>query len=76
MKKIAKITVIFILCLNLLAMQAFGLELVAGGQVIGLELADNTVTVAGFDGEENNAAKAAGLQVGDRIEKIDGKPVH
>jgi stage IV sporulation protein B len=75
-KKIAKITVIFILCLNLLAMQAFGLELVVGGQVIGLELADNTVTVAGFDGEENNAAKAAGLQVGDRIEKIDGKPVH
>lgn len=75
MKKIANLTIILILCLNLLAVPAFGRELMAGGQVIGLELADNTVTVADFDGDEKNAARAAGLQVGDRIEKIDGKAV-
>jgi stage IV sporulation protein B len=76
MKKIANLTIIFILCLNLLTIPVLGRELVAGGQVIGLELADNTVTVAAFDGEENNAAKAAGLQVGDRIAEVDGKKIH
>ena len=75
MKKITKITMIFILCLNLLSIQAFGRELVAGGQVIGLELADNTVTVAAFDEELGSGAKDAGLQVGDRIARIDGKRI-
>ena len=73
MKKIAKITFIFILCLNLLSMQVFARELVAGGQVIGLELADHTVTVTSFDGALGAQAKEAGLQVGDRIVEIDGK---
>ena len=75
MKKITKITLILILCLNLLSIQVFGRELVAGGQVIGLELADNTVTVAAFDTELGSIARAAGLQVGDRIEKIDGRAI-
>lgn len=75
MKKTAKILMIFILCLNLLSIQAFGRELVAGGQVIGLELADNTVTVAAFDTELGSAAQAAGLQVGDRIAQIDGRTI-
>ena len=64
MKKIAKITMIFILCFNLLAIPAFARELVVGGQVIGLELMDHTVTVAAFDGELGSIAKDAGLQVG------------
>ena len=75
MKRFTKITVIWILCLNLLAIQVFGRELVAGGQVIGLELADNTVTVAAFDAQLGNVAKDAGLQVGDRITEIDGKRI-
>lgn len=75
MKKITKITMIFIVCLNLLSIQAFGRELVAGGQVIGLELEDNTVTVAAFDEELGSGARNAGLQVGDRIARIDGKTV-
>ena len=75
MKKIANVTIIFILCMNLLAIQVFGRELVAGGQVIGLELADNTVTVAAFDVEMGSMAKDAGLQVGDRIAEIDGKVI-
>ena len=75
MKKISKITMIFILCLNLLSMQIFARELVAGGQVIGLELADNTVTVSAFDEDLCAGAKSAGLQVGDRIARIDGKKI-
>ncbi len=73
MKKISKITMIFILCLNLLTIPVFGRELVAGGQVIGLELMDNTVTVADFDTELGSPAQQAGLQVGDKIMSIDGK---
>lgn len=75
MKKIAKFTCVLILCLNMLCIQAFGRELVAGGQVIGLALADNTVTVAAFDNELGTVAKNAGLQVGDRIVDIDGKRI-
>ena len=44
--------------------------LIPVGQVVGLELHNNTVTVA--DLEESSAAKAAGLQVGDRLISIDG----
>jgi stage IV sporulation protein B len=74
-KKIAKVTMIFILCFNLLAIPVFARELVVGGQVIGLELTDHTVTVAAFDGELGSIAKDAGLQVGDRIAEIDGKTI-
>lgn len=41
------------------------------GQVIGLALEDNTVTVAAFDEELGAAARNAGLRVGDRIIQID-----
>ena len=75
MKKIGKFSILFILCLNLLTIRVFGRELVAGGQVIGLELMDDTVTVAAFEEETNCPGKAAGLQVGDRISQIDGKPI-
>ena len=45
--------------------------LIPGGQVIGLELQDNTVTVIAFDEVLGCAAKAAGLREGDRILQID-----
>ncbi len=47
--------------------------LIPVGQVVGLELHNNTVTVAGL--EENSAAKAAGLQAGDRLIAIDGRGI-
>ena len=49
--------------------------LVPGGQVIGLQLEDNTVTVAGFDKVLGGAAKSAGMAAGDRIVAVDGAPV-
>ena len=44
--------------------------LVPVGTVVGLELHNNTVTVAAFD--KDSQAHAAGLQVGDRLLTIDG----
>ena len=51
-------------------------SLIPGGQVIGLELADNTVTVAAFDDQLGADAKQAGLKVGDQILSVNGKAVH
>ena len=49
--------------------------LVPVGRVIGLELRDDTVTVAAFaDGAYG--AKVAGLQIGDRLLRIDGCDIH
>ena len=47
--------------------------LIPVGQVVGLELHNNTVTVAGV--EEGSSAKAAGLQAGDRLISIDGRGI-
>ena len=47
--------------------------LIPVGQVVGLELQNNTVTVAAFD--ESSQAEAAGLQVGDRLLTIDGHSI-
>ena len=44
--------------------------LIPGGQVIGMSLEDESVSVAGFDEDLGAAAKSAGLQVGDQILKI------
>ena len=49
--------------------------LIPVGQVVGLELADNTVTVASFDEELGQAAQKAGLQVGDRIVSVNGQEI-
>lgn len=75
MKRIAKITACFLLCISCLTSPIFGRELIAVGQVVGLELQDGTVTVAAFDEELGDAAQAAGLEVGDQILRVDGKTV-
>ena len=49
--------------------------LIPGGEVIGLELQDNTVTVAAFHQELGGNAKKAGLQEGDRILQIGSTTV-
>jgi stage IV sporulation protein B len=49
--------------------------LVPGGQVIGLQLEDDTVTVAGFDEALGCAARSAGMAAGDRIVAVDGLPI-
>ena len=50
--------------------------LVPVGQVIGLEIGEDRVTIEGFDSRLGETAQAAGLKVGDRIITIDGKDIH
>lgn len=77
MKKTAYRLTAFIICLILSVQTVLGAQLVVpGGQVIGLELQDGSVTVAAFDENMGKNAQECGLQVGDRITAVNGKPVH
>ena len=49
--------------------------LVPGGQVIGLQLEDDTLTVAGFHEQLGDAARSAGVEMGDRLVAVDGATV-
>ena len=71
MKKMV-IAAITALSIWLLPGQAMGASLIPVGQVVGLEISNDTVCVAEFDEKLGQGAKAAGLQVGDEILEIDG----
>lgn len=75
MKKLASSVMAAALCLYLIVPQAFAASLIPVGEVIGLELANGSVSVAAFDDALGAPAKAAGLRVGDRIVEIDGMTV-
>ena len=61
-----------LLCLWVLVQSSGATKLlVPGGQIIGLELQNDMVTVAAFDESLGSAARDAGLQVGDRILKVN-----
>ena len=60
-----------VLCVYLLVTTAFARELIPVGKVVGLELKDPKVVVAGFHEEQGAEAKRAGLKDGDVIQKID-----
>ena len=63
---------ILIVLLTLLPLRTLAAQyLVPVGQVIGLQLYNDTVTVAAYDDVLGGAAKAAGLKIGDRIVKIN-----
>lgn len=49
--------------------------LIPGGQLVGLELTNDTVTVAAFDDVCGGAARDAGLQIGDQILTVNGLEV-
>ena len=49
--------------------------LIPVGQVIGLQLRDDTLTVAAYDDLLGGCARDAGLQIGDQLLKVDGTPV-
>ena len=64
------------MCLWMLQGSAFAEELlIPGGQVVGLQLCNDTVTVAAFDDALGSESKAAGLQVGDEILSVGGRTV-
>ena len=63
---------ILVVLLALLPVRAFAAQrLVPVGQVIGLQLYNDTVTVAAYDDVLGGTARAAGLKIGDRILKIN-----
>ncbi len=74
MKILTKISAL-VLCLWILPLSAFGKELIPVGQVVGLELKDDSVTVAGVDEIIGAKTKATDLEVGDRILSIDGNVI-
>ncbi len=77
MKKLLNQTSILMICVWLLSVSVSAVKmLIPVGQVVGLELCDNTVTVSSFDEELGASAKRAGLQVGDRITEVNGHAIH
>ena len=76
MKKIFQRIALAAMCLWLLPGSVFAEELlIPGGQVVGLQLCHDTVTVAAFDDKIGSETKAAGLQVGDEILSINGNQI-
>lgn len=71
MKRIIKRIAMVMLCVYLLPGTVFAKDLIPVGQVVGLELQDRQVVIAGFDEQQGQAARAAGLLDGDVIQKID-----
>ena len=71
MKTIYIRVILTLVCVCFLPFHADAKELTLGGQIVGLELQNGSVAVAAFDEELGAACKAAGLKVGDVIEKID-----
>ena len=75
MKKLTKYTAFLVLCALILPAKVFAKELIPVGQVVGLELRDDTVTIAAFDETLGTAAKAAGIEIGDQIIRIDDSEI-
>ena len=74
MKKFSIRVFIFLSLLCLLPQTALAADmLIPVGRVIGLELKNDTVTVAGF--ESDSCAKSAGLQEGDCLLRINDNPI-
>ena len=76
MKKLVNGALAAVMCLYLLPLDALAArQLIPVGKVVGLELRNDTVSVAAFDDVTGTAAKEAGLQIGDEILNIDGVSV-
>ena len=75
MKNFSKLLFILLFIICLTATTAAAATVIPGGQVIGLHLQDDTVTVTEFDEAIGSAARSAGLQKGDRIVSIDQKKI-
>ena len=75
MKKTAirLMAILLLFCTVTVSADAVG-YLIPGGQVIGLQLSDDSVTVAAFD-FTMEAGRKGGLQIGDEIISIDGKTI-
>ena len=76
MKRIGKYLTILTVVMTLLPINARASELlIPVGRIVGLQLSDNTVTVAAFDDASGDGARAAGLKIGDQLLQIDATAI-
>ena len=76
MKRILRSFIITLILTVSLPVQTLAAELlIPVGQVIGLQLRDETLTVAAYDDLLGSCARDAGLQIGDQLLKVDSTPV-
>ena len=76
MKKLTKPLVFLFLFVWLLPQTALATQLLLPvGELIGIALQDNSVTIAAFDPELGQNCEKAGLKAGDRILSIDNKKI-
>ena len=74
MKRFLSLLLIGAVCVMPLCVSALAQDLlIPGGQVIGLELSNDKVTVAAFD--DSSSGRDSGLQIGDEILTLNGKQV-
>ena len=76
MKRLTTRILLLFLVLSGIPFSVFARTLIPVGQVVGLELKENRITVAAFDDKLGLAAREAGVLVGDEIRAVDGQPVH
>ncbi len=72
MKKLTRAILILLILLCLPVAVSAQTYLVPGGQLLGISVEDGTLVVAGFDSRYGQAAKTAGLEIGDTLLKING----
>ena len=76
MKRFLRTVVLVMVLIDSLAIPGWAAEfLIPGGQIIGLQLQNDTVTIAAFDDSCGEAARQAGLKIGDEILAVDNCPV-
>ena len=76
MKRLLRSFVISILLFSSLPLRAQAAELlIPVGRIIGLQLRNDTITVAAYDDVLGANARSAGLKIGDEILQIDGRGI-
>ena len=76
MKRIFLVMVLTVMLLAALPLSGFAQQLlVPVGDAIGLHVQDGTVTIVAFDDLLGEAAIEAGLEVGDQLLEIQGRPI-
>lgn len=76
MKRLFHSIAFAVLFLFLLPVQTLAAQLlIPGGQVVGLQLQNGSLTVAAFDDVLGDTARASGLKIGDEIRAVNGRPV-
>ena len=75
MKRILRSVFYTILIITVLPARTLAAELIPVGQLIGLQLRSDTLTVAAYDDSLGSASRDTGLKIGDELLSIDGEAV-